>query len=382
VVLAKPTICPKGNADPLYVEASALLSKRLTGIGRLVARLLAAIAQLRPVRLVTTIQWETARNQRLSTSLLCGQEIDVTAQDVSDADDKDIVVWARQILQRPRRRHDPRESSRHTGLYTMLRPAERHFRRELCLLYDFTPLLLPWSHTTDTRENFGNYFAQTSGLCDKAVAISHSTKHDASWLCALRPEDVVVCHPGPSVCVQGHACDRNVSRRDDVLLVVSTLEPRKNGRFLLDWFLETSVLASGAELWWVGPQGWLCDGIKRIRRKSRGRSIKLLGMISDRSLCEAYRQAGTTIYPSLYEGFGFPVLDSLWHGTPVLCSFNSSLQEFALSGVYFFDGCDPGSLDEAYRAMAADRPVAIARSVLEERFSWDRMARTVESLCA
>ena len=381
MVLAKPTVYPNSQADPLYVEASALLSKRLTGIGRLVARLLAAITQLRPVRLVTTIQAETARNQRLSTSLLCGQEIALTAQDAADADG-DIAVWARQILRRPRRRHDVRESSRHAGLYTMLRPAERHFRRELCLLYDFTPLLLPWAHTSDTRENFGNYFTQTSGLCDKAVAISHSTRHDASWLCALPPEDVVVCHPGPSVCVRAHACGGSVSRRDDVLLVVSTLEPRKNGRLLLDWFLETSVLAPGAELWWVGPQGWLCDGIKRTRRKSRGRSIKLLGMISDRRLCAAYRQAGATIYPSLYEGFGFPVVDSLWHGTPVLCSFNSSLQEFSFSGVYFFDGCDPGSLDEAYRAMEADRPVAIARSALEERFSWDRMARTVESLCA
>ena len=128
MALAKPTVYPNSQADPLYVEASALLSKRLTGIGRLVARLLAAITQLRPVRLVTTIQAETARNQRLSTSLLCGQEIALTAQDAADADG-DIAVWARQILRRPRRRHDVRESSRHAGLYTMLRPAERHFRR-------------------------------------------------------------------------------------------------------------------------------------------------------------------------------------------------------------------------------------------------------------
>jgi glycosyltransferase involved in cell wall biosynthesis len=367
--------------DPLYVEVSSLLNQRLTGIGRFVARMVEALARVTPLRLVTTVHGELARSIKLSTAFLCGHEISLNAAELPAADG-DVALWTRRLLRRPRRRHDLRTSSRYAGIYTLLRPPQRYFRRELCLFYDFTPSVLPWTHTPDTVEHFGIFFSQSSALCDKAVAISQSTKADAGWLAALPDEDVVVGYPGPSLCVRAHAHPGPVVRRDNVILVVSTLEPRKNGRFLLDWFLDTDVLPAGMELWWVGPPGWLCDRFKRMRRRAHGRQLRFLGMVTDHQLCAAYRQATFTIYPSLYEGFGFPVLDSLWHGSPVLSSFNSSLQEFAGSGVFYFDACDPASLDQAYRELVAARPVAINRDALREQFSWDTLAQTVLSLCA
>ena len=90
-------------------------------------------------------------------------------------------------------------------LYTMLRPPERRFRRELGMLYDFTPLLMPQVHLAETREQFGPFFARDAVLCDKLIAISKSTKVDASWLCDVGGDDVAVGYPGPSVCVQEHA---------------------------------------------------------------------------------------------------------------------------------------------------------------------------------
>jgi glycosyltransferase involved in cell wall biosynthesis len=378
------TTVPNASAalrEPLYVEVSSLLNRRLTGIGRFVARMIEALVRVTPVRLVTTVQDEMARHIKLSTSFLCGHEISLTAADVPPADG-DVALWARRLLRRPRYRHRPETMSRYAGIYTMLRPAERYFRRELCLFYDFTPSVIPWAHTPDTVEHFGIFFSQSSALCDKAVAISQSTKADAGWLSALPEEDVVVGYPGPSLCVDRHAHSDPVARRDNVILVVSTLEPRKNTQFLLDWFLDTAVLPPGMELWWVGPPGWLCDRFKRLRRRAQGRQMQFLGMVSDGRLCEAYRQATFTVYPSLYEGFGFPVLDSLWHGTPVLCSFNSSLQEFACPGVFYFDAYNPASLDRAYRDLQAARPIAIDREALRAKFSWDVLARTVVELCA
>jgi len=373
--------CSPVSGMPLYVEASSLLSRRLTGIGRFVARLMEALIRLRPLRLVTTEQPESARNSKLSTALLCGQEIALNPGEIPSADE-DVASWTRKVLGLPRRKHDPGVSRGCPGLYTMLRPAQRHFRRELCLLYDFTPSVLPWSHTRDTRNSYGIFFTHTAALCDKAVAISQSTQADARWLCALPPEDVIVGYPGPSLCVHAHAHQEAVARRDNVLLVVSTLEPRKNGKFLIDWFLETKALSPGMELWWVGPPGWLCDRFKLMRRRGNGREIRFLGMISDRRLCTAYRQATFTIYPSLYEGFGFPVLDSLWHGTPVLSGYNSSLAEFAGPGVFFFDACDPASLDAACAELQAAQPLAIDREALRQQFSWDALARQVHELCA
>ena len=95
-----------------------------------------------------------------------------------------------------------------------------------------------------------------------------------------------------------------------------------------------------------------------------------------------YRQAAATVYPSLYEGFGFPVLDSLMHDTPVLSSFHSSLKEFDSPGVFFFDPYNPKSLDEAFIQMKSSSGNRIDRDALRDQFSWDKLAETVLELSA
>jgi glycosyltransferase involved in cell wall biosynthesis len=369
------------KVEPVYVEVSALLSKNLTGIGRLVARMIEALARRRPVRLVTTVQKNQARSLGLSTALLCGQEIRLEDRELPSADG-DVASWTRDLLRRAHCRHDAEAASRHAGIYPVLRPAERHFRREICYLHDFTPALLPWTHLPGTCEHFGIFFSYTGGFCDGAVANSRSTKNDARWLFALPDDRVVVGHPGPSLCVREHACRAVVRRQGNVILTVATMEPRKNGRFLLDWFLNTTVLPTNMELWWVGPKGWLTDRCPALPRSQGGRHLRFFGMISDRRLCQLYRQAAFTVYPSLYEGFGFPVLDSLCHGTPVLCAYNSSLQEFAGPGVFYFDAYDSYSLDEAYLQFGAEEHALIPQEERRKRFSWDGLADAMLKLCA
>src|SRR5262245_32119670 len=243
---------------PLYVEVSSLLTRHLTGIGRFVARLLEALAPLAPLRLVTTMHRDWARSLNLSTALLVGREVVLDGDTLRRADE-DLTGWVRRLLRRPQRRHDPLLAARSPGLYTMLRPAERHFGRELGILYDFTPLLLPWSHQKDTCESFGAFFTTSSRQFDKVVAISRSTRADARWMCSVPRDDIVVGYPGPSMCVHGHSHPRPVPRAEKTILVVSTLEPRKNGRFLVDWFFATKVLPPGTRLLWAGSAGWLCE---------------------------------------------------------------------------------------------------------------------------
>jgi glycosyltransferase involved in cell wall biosynthesis len=377
-----------GDQQPLYVEVGTLLGKELTGIGRFSARLLDALGRLTPLRLVTIVPEMVARSTKQCAALPCGYEIAVDKGDLPEAD-ADLAMWARRLFQRSRRRHDCVQAQESPGLYTLIRPARRHFRRELGILYDFTPLVLPQTHAQETRLLFGDLFTRTLGLCDKAVAISQGTRRDASWLCALPNDDVVVGYPGPSLCDRRHAHPEPVARSRQIILVVATLEPRKNSRFLIDWFLETRALEQDMELWWVGPQGWWAgkDWIgelfpKQRRNNDRKAMIKFLGMVPDSRLCELYRQAAFSIYPSLYEGFGFPVLDALLHGAPVVCSFHSSLQEFAGPGVYYFDPCDPDTLDAACREVLSSESVDIDEDGLRCRFSWEKLARTVLALCA
>jgi glycosyltransferase involved in cell wall biosynthesis len=377
-----PQIVLSSAAAPIYVEISPLLGKALTGIGRFAARLVEALAHLVPLRLFNTIQGDHAKEMNLSRALPCGYEIALDDRHIAPADE-DLDGWVYRLFERPLRLHDSSLAARAPALYTMLRPNERHFRRELCLIHDFTPLIMPWAHVQGTRKHFGRLFGKSITLCDKLVANSQSTKSDAAWLCDVPADDVVVGYPGPTLCVHKHAHPGSFERQKNVILVVSTLEPRKNGKFLFDWFRETSVLQSGTELWWVGPNGWMFDISPRmLSRDSRGRKIKLMGMVPDRQLCAMYRQAAFSVYPSLYEGFGFPVLDSLRHGTPVLTSFNSSLQEFAGQGVFYFDPCDPQTLDDACAELMQAWPCTIDRADLEGRFSWESLALKVVALCA
>jgi glycosyltransferase involved in cell wall biosynthesis len=267
------------------------------------------------------------------------------------------------------------------GLYCCLRPIERIFPFEVSVLHDFTPLVVPHTHSESTRAMFQGFFAKSLLSSDAALSVSHSTKADAAWLCDFPQDQIVVNHSGPSICVERHLHARPVRRRPNVGIVVSTLEPRKNAFFLLDWFKNTTTLPEDSELWWVGPMGWLTSR-RRLKEYQalQGRRIRFLGVVSDARLCKLYQTAAWSVYPSLYEGFGFPVLDALRHGTPVLSSYNSALREFRCPGISFFDPCDPSTLDDAWRALRAAGSIAIPRDELNAHYSWDLVAKTLNGL--
>ncbi len=254
----------------------------------------------------------------------------------------------------------------------------------MSVLHDFSPYTVPDTHLASTRANFGGFFARALPVSNLAVAVSESTKADAAWLSPMDPGKIVVAHSGPSLCVGKHAYTRPVRRRANVGLVVSTLEPRKNARFLFDWFLHSESVADDSELRWVGPTGWLSSRreLKTLRKPGNRRQIKFLGVVSDAQLCRLYQTAGYSAYPSLYEGFGFPVLDSLRHNTPVLAAQNSSIREFASPGLFFFDPLDKATLEQAYRRCQAEAVGrAVPRATLDRDYSWRNVARTILDAC-
>src|SRR5262249_53919519 len=152
----------------------ALATKHLTGIGRHVARLIRGLSRLAPLRLVSTMTGAQARRLHMPAPLVCGQEMAVTYHDLPPMD-TNLDGWGHQLLRLPRRRHAVRQAGRSGCVFPALRPAERHFRREISILHDFTPLIIPWAHVPETQEHFNAFFARTLGLSDGAVAVSEST---------------------------------------------------------------------------------------------------------------------------------------------------------------------------------------------------------------
>ncbi len=350
---------------PVYFDANPLSDRHLTGIGRYAARLALAMATRREVRFFSK-----------DRAILLPAGLDMSQ-------DQDLGTWARKLISGKRvPLGKPAEGS--IGVWPMLRPIERTFDREVSILHDLTPLILPQTHKEVTRSHFQGLCSKAIPSSDLAIAVSHSTASDAAWLTAIDPARITVAHSGPSLCVGRHAHPGRAARRPEVGLVVSTLEPRKNPEFLFRWFHESSVLPSKAELWWIGSIGWLTSrrDLKQFeRRPGSHRRIRFLGVVSDAALCKLYRTAGWSIYSSLYEGFGFPVLDALRHGTPVLASFNSSLREFSSPGLHFFDPCDASTVDDAWRTFQDDGPVKIPRDPLDRLYSWDNVARVLLDAC-
>jgi glycosyltransferase involved in cell wall biosynthesis len=350
----------RSSCSVVFIDANPFSCRRFTGLARYTARLALALAARVPVRF-----WS-------------GSEEILPPRGLNWSRDQDLVRWARQLW-RGRRIPLGEPPPDSIGLYCATRPEQRYFPFEVSVLHDFSPLILPETHLESTRTDFQRFFAKTLILSDLALADSRSTQSDAAWLSPFEPDRILVAYPGPSLCVGTHGHRGPVARSERIGLVVSTLEPRKNTDFLLGWFRETTVLPEGSELWWVGPLGWLMSRrkLKQLAQVPKGRKVRFLGVVSDATLCYLYQRVGWSIYPSLYEGFGFPVLDALRHGTPVLASGNSALCEFDSPGLHFFDPCDPATVDQAWRTWQAAGSVLVPREPLDQRYNWDRVVTTL-----
>jgi glycosyltransferase involved in cell wall biosynthesis len=344
----------------IYIHAEPFSWTWFAGIPRYTARLSMALAAHVPVRFFDE-GWELLPPRKLIWS-----------------QDQDLEQWGRRIWQG---RRQPLETppADCIGLYCSTRPGKRIFPYEASILHDFCPLVVPWAFPDAARDVYEKPLTEDILASDLVVSDSHSTKADAAWFSALDPERIVVAPPGPSLCVATHRHRGRVARSDRIGLVVSTIEPRKNAGFLFDWFHKTTLLPPDMELWWVGKLGWMTSQaeLQRMANPPGGRRVRFLGNVSDARLCRLYQKAGWSIYPSRYEGFGFPILDSLRHGTPVLSSGTSSMGEFDHPGVFFFDPQDPATVDLAWQRFQAAKPVTISQARLDDLYNWDLVARAL-----
>ena len=143
---------------------------------------------------------------------------------------------------------------------------------------------------------------------------------------------------------------RDLGVRGPFLLAVGTLEPRKNLPRLLDAFGEVAGELPGHWLVVVGPVGWG----PRLRPTWDSVRVKLAGPVGDALLHALYQAADGLAYPSLYEGFGLPVLEAMANGIPVLTSDRSSLPEVAGDAALLVDPLDRAAIGAGLVRLAGD----------------------------
>ena len=197
-------------------------------------------------------------------------------------------------------------------------------------VHDMTCWLMPEMHPL-ANLRAERSFAEILKRSDAVIAVSESTKCDAVRVLGLDPHKVEAIHSGISSAFFNVAAERRDAVRTryglarPFVLFVGTIEPRKNIDVLVDAYASlTPSVREEFELVLAGPTGWA-----RPETLARLREARYLGYIAEEDLAPLTAAAAVFVYPSLYEGFGFPVAQAMAAGVPVVTSNNSSLPEVA-----------------------------------------------------
>ncbi len=174
---------------------------------------------------------------------------------------------------------------------------------------------------------------------DRIIAVSNHTKNDLIKLLNIPAEKITVIYGGIDTTTFRLILDKNLleSIREEYclpnnyILSVSTLEPRKNFEGLLFAYKRLKeILHNPPKLVIVGRQGWKAEHISQTVKQLRlKRDVIFAGYVTEEHLPMIYNSALLFICPSLYEGFGLPVLEAMACGVPVIVSNTSSLREIA-----------------------------------------------------
>jgi glycosyltransferase involved in cell wall biosynthesis len=223
---------------------------------------------------------------------------------------------------------------------------------------------------------------------DLILADSQATRQDLLELLHVPPERVQVVYAGvegrfapPADPVATPAVLQRYNIQRPYILGLGTLQPRKNfSRLVRAYGLLRRRHAAPHHLVIGGGRGWLYEDIAQtIAELGLQDCVHITGFVADEDLPALYGAADVFAFPSLYEGFGIPVLEALGCGTPVVTSTASSLPEVAGDAALMVPPEDVEALaevlwrlldDQALRATLRERGLVQAR-----RFTWDRAAR-------
>jgi glycosyltransferase involved in cell wall biosynthesis len=252
------------------------------------------------------------------------------------------------------------------------------------------PDFIPYVHTEDTGEGqrtlrlydfFKKHFIKIPA---KYVAISESTKRDAMRYWDLSADSIDVIHLGSFITPKSPRTRFGSGK----IVMVSDIAPRKNHVRLLRAFERVYRDTPTAELIIAGyvrknvPE--FEATLDEIKKRNEGLRVKLCGYVSDADVQSLYEEADVFVYPSLYEGFGLPVLEAMACGCPIIASNISSLPEVVGGAGLLVDPYDVEALAQAISTVLKDddlkREMSVKSVAQARKFSWEKASSDYLSL--
>ena len=224
-------------------------------------------------------------------------------------------------------------------------------------LHDLAFLRMPEVLTRPKRLYHRTFTVRSLRRASMIIAVSESTGQDLSELLEISHQRIMTIHPCLDERYNQAISEEDVRTfrahhglEEDFLLYLGTLEPRKNVPTLLEAYARLRQMVDRPlKLVLAGGKGWLYDAIfTRVRELHLENEVLFPGFVSDLEQPLWYRAASAVAYPSLYEGFGFPVAEALACGTPVVTSAISSLPE---AGMGLALTVDPHNVEELATAL-------------------------------
>ncbi len=238
-----------------------------------------------------------------------------------------------------------------------------------------------------------DFFTETAvKRAQKVIAVSHATKKDILKYYPKTPEKKVeVVHHG--VCQEEFAKETNHTRKKQILekyglkekrflLYTGAIQPRKNIETLIEAFeiIKKRSSCQDLKLVLVGQEAWKPERtLRKINSSKQAQDIIKTGGVYFEVLKILYETAGVFALPSLYEGFGLPILEAFASGVPVVAAKNSSLEEISKNGALLFPATDKKKLANNILQIMENKQtrnllVKNAQKIANE-YSWEKCAK-------
>lgn len=279
----------------------------------------------------------------------------------------------------------------HTSSYDMPR---FEATKLITTIHDIIPLVYSEGYPKDVLEDLKAKIKKTLSQSDLIVTDSNSTKKDLEERFSPDPGKIRVIYPGRDSSftpmddkkTAANYVKNKYGVDKEFILFVGTIEKRKNVKSLMQVFFDLRREKKiSHELVVIGMKGWGGEPALELFESSElKREVKLVGYIKREDLIFFYNAADVFVYPSFYEGFGFPILEAFGCGTPVITSSTTSCGEIAGDAAYTVDPADTNALKEAVvNVLGSDRlrhELQVKGLGRARTFTWEKTAQQFQGL--
>jgi len=265
---------------------------------------------------------------------------------------------------------------------------------QVVTIHDLACLYYPEDFTKKDLWQLKNWTGFSIKKARQIIAVSKTTKKDIVKNYGVNEDKISVIYNGfeKTGGIKTSAVEESRQRRDKLrgktaevklkkyILFVGTIQPRKNLETLIDAFNRFLLMNKDFKLVIVGKKGWLYKSIfEKVKAMNLGKKITFTDHITDEKLIWYYKNAFCLVHPSLYEGFGIPVLEAMSYDCPTIVSTTSSLPEIGGDASLYFDPKNPDDLLEKLNTLQNNnqlrKELILKGKQRIKDFSWEKCGR-------